>query len=153
MKNLALKMSSVSLVMSLVLLFGLNSFNAQAETWDVDQDELERMVRMKSDNLRMYFSEVSLSQIKKADGGTAIKSGFEDTKTQVSTLQQIFNGLSGNDDAKVREYVYNQLLSVDSYQKASGFLGKAALKTAFNNYTEPEGSLKSKVKELRGKFE
>jgi len=155
MKRFVLKMSKLSLVLSMFLMFNLSSFTAHASDYymGVNPDKLESMVKRNGDNLRMFFSGVSLSQLKDSDQGQAIKSGFENAKTQMSSLQSIFNGLEGNDDANVREYVYNQLLNVNDYQKASNFLEKAALKSVFQQYSEPKGSLKSKVKELRGKFE
>ena len=155
MKRFNLQISRLSLVLSLILMFNLNSFTAHASGYymGVNPDKLESMVKRNGDNLRMFFSDVNLSQIKESDQGQAIKNGFEDAKTQMTSLQSIFNGLKGNDNASVREYVYDQLLNVDDYQKASGFLGKAALKTVFNKYSEPNGSLKPKVKELRERFE
>jgi hypothetical protein len=136
-------------------MFNLNSFTVQASDYymGVSPDKLESMVKRNGNNLRMFFAGVNLSQLKESDQGQAIKNGFEDAKTQMTSLQSIFNGLGGNNDADVREYVYNQLLKVDDYQKASGFMEKVALKTVFNKYSEPKGSLKSKVKELREKFE
>ena len=155
MKRFVLKMSKLSMVLSMILMFNLNSFTAAASDYymGISPDKLESMVKRNGDNLRMFFANVTLSQLKESDQGQAIKSGFEEANTQMTSLQAIFNGLGGNDDAGVREYVYDQLLSADNYQKASNFMEKVALKTVFNKYSEPKRSLKPKVKELRGKFE
>lgn len=123
---------------------------AGAKNLSEDSIDLEGMVR--ANMMGNYFSRINLNQLKNDDKGVAIKNGIEDAKNQMSTIQSLFLDLSRNDNVLVREYVYDQLLKAD-LKKVSGFLGRAALNSVFDDHYEPKAELKKKVEDIKKKMQ
>ncbi|MFO8068120.1 MAG: hypothetical protein R6U11_11115 [Bacteroidales bacterium] len=150
-------MTPFALMLSLFLLFNLNSFEvnaaakfASAKNVSDDSTDLEGMVR--ANMMGNYFSRINLNQLKEDDKGVAIKNGIEDAKDQMTTIQFLLTDLSKNNNVQVREYVYDQLLKAE-LKKVSGFLGKAALNSVFDNHSEPNANLKKKVQDIKKKMQ